>query len=284
MLEGQWRRGSQPGGGAGAAGCARHPPQAALGGGGGPSRPKSRSTGLRSALLKPTTRRSRPRTGIPGQLADRVGSRGPGSGGRGPSSRVAYSGLAGAATGGPGTCSSRLRERPVRARERGAARGRGLHFPEGWGSAVTGKAPRPAALPGRDGAGPGGWGLPRGPRLVPARRPAADGAGPGGAHAQLGGGARLLRGPWQLGLQEGTDRAGSRARRGVAKAAGSAAGGATAYARGRCRRYQATGAGRGRGCVRMSASARVRTRDRAWECVHVCTYGIARLRGGGALS
>ena len=51
--------------------------------GGGPSQPKSRSAVLCRALLKPTTRRSRPRTGTPGQLAGRVGSRGPGAGGRG---------------------------------------------------------------------------------------------------------------------------------------------------------------------------------------------------------
>lgn len=175
---------------------------------------------------------------------------------------MAASGPASAAAHGPGTCSSRLPERLARARELGAARGRGLHFPEGRGSRVTAKGPRPAALLGPDGAGSGCRGLPRGPSAIPARQPAANESGPGGARAQLGGCAGLLRRPRQHRLQEGTGR-----RLGGVPRAGPlpTPGGGTAVTRQRRR-----GAGRCLG-------------PRSWARTPVHP-GISRLREAGALS
>ena len=176
---------------------------------------------------------------------------------------MAASGPASAAAHGPGTCSSRLRERLARAWELGAARGQGLHFPEGRGSRVTAKGPRPAALLGPDGAGSGCRGLPRGPSAIPARQPAANESGPGGARAQLGGCSGLLRRPRQPRLQEGTRRrAGGVSRAGPLPTPG----GGTAVTR-----------QRGRGAGAISRAPRLG----AYTCV---PPGISRLREGGALS
>lgn len=134
--------------------------------------------GLRRQLLKAPTRRRRP-AAPPPPASDRTqvsrragcGSGNPGPGGMPrpkpsgprrdpPRNRSPYSAVLGLVV--PGSS----RSRRASASEGARSGHEELHFPEGRTRRVTGKAPRQAALRGRNGAGPGGSWLARGPRVV----------------------------------------------------------------------------------------------------------------------